>query len=87
LGGDVSPPRRISGAWPSAPAGEPRAGVAIVDAYVRDTGEVERVAEVSGDKRLSGALLEVVLGWRFRPAERKGAPVAARLRIQHVFLP
>jgi serine/threonine-protein kinase len=86
LGGDVAPPRRISGAWPSAPAGA-EAGVAIVDAYVRETGEVERVVEVSGEKGLREALVRAVLGWRFRPAECKGAPVAARLRVQVALLP
>ncbi len=87
LGGDVVPPRRIAGALPGAPGGTTPLGPAVVDAYVRETGEVARVVEVSGSERLSRALAEAVRGWRFRPAEQGGAPVAARLRVQHVFLP
>jgi TonB family protein len=85
LDGDIEPPRRISGAWPEAPSEGPRDGTAVVDVYVRETGEVGRVVKVAGDERLARALLLAVAGWRFRPAERKGAPVAARLRVQHVF--
>jgi predicted Ser/Thr protein kinase len=85
LGGDVAPPRRITGNLPAAPEGGAVVGPAVVDAYVRETGEVARVVEVAGDERLRRALAEAVQGWRFRPAERGGAPVAARLRVQHVF--
>jgi len=85
LGGDVVPPRRLAGAWPAAPAGQ--TGTARVDVFVRATGEVARVVFVSGENGLCSALAGAVRGWRFKPAERDGAPVAARLRVQHVFLP
>jgi hypothetical protein len=87
LGGDVVPPRRITGALPAAPEGGALAGSAVVDAYVRETGEVARVVEVMGHECLSRALAAAIRTWRFRPAERGGVPVAARLRVQHVFLP
>jgi TonB family protein len=82
---EVVPPRRIAGGLPALPEGEGLRGSAVVDVYVGKAGEVLRVEEVSGDSRLTRALEETVKRWRFEPAERAGAKVAARLRVQHVF--
>jgi hypothetical protein len=81
-GFDVVPPRRLAGTLPEEPGG---AGPAVVDVYVRETGEVARVVEVTGDEPARRALADAVRGWRFLPAERGAAKVAARLRVQHMF--
>jgi hypothetical protein len=59
--------------------------VALVDVYLGEAGEVLKVEAVEGESPLARALAEAIRGWRFSPAHRDGRPVAARLRVQHVF--
>jgi len=87
LADDIVPPRRIAGALPETPAEVRSRGSAVADVDVRETGEVLRVLRVEGDPRLLEALLQAIRGWRFAPASRNGAPVAVRLRVQHLFVP
>jgi predicted Ser/Thr protein kinase len=87
LARDVVPPRRVAGVLPTVPVDVRSRGSATADVDVRETGEVLRVLRVEGDPRLLDALLEAIRGWRFAPATRKGAPVAVRLRVQHLFVP
>jgi len=87
-GREVALPRRTSGEGPASVVREtvPVArGVALVDAYLGEGGEVLKVEAVEGASPLTRALAEAVRGWRFSPATRDGRPVAVRLRVQHVF--
>jgi predicted Ser/Thr protein kinase len=87
-GRDVAPPLRTAGSWPLSVVREaaPFArGIALVDVYLGEAGEVLKVEAVEGESPLARALAEAIRGWRFRPATRDGRPVPARLRVQHVF--
>jgi hypothetical protein len=87
LEADVTPPRRISGALPACPPDMGEPSRAVVDVYVRETGEVARVDEVGGPSALRRRLAEAATTWRFAPATRTGKRVAVRLRVLHVFVP
>jgi hypothetical protein len=87
LEADVTPPRRVSGALPACPEDLRGPSRAVVDVYVRETGEVARVDEVSGPSALRRCLAEAAATWRFAPATRAGQRVAVRLRVLHVFVP
>jgi predicted Ser/Thr protein kinase len=87
-GRDVRPPRRESGAWPAFREGggfSGRGGSALVDVSLAEDGKVLWVDPVEDDSPRTKALAEAVRGWRFAPARGHGKPLAARLRVQHVF--
>jgi len=87
----VTPPRRISGEWPSYPD-EARhlrmSGSVLVDMIVTEGGRPEqiRVLESAGAV-LDGTVTEAVSTWRFEPAVRDGVKVRVRWPYRHTFSP
>lgn len=67
---------------PVAPPGTAIAPAFIVDVLVSKTGEVMSATVALGDATLAATVESAVLGWRFDPARRDGAPVAAKIRLR-----
>jgi protein TonB len=69
--------------YPDSARRQGREGKVILRVEVRLDGRAGAVSvdRSSGDYRLDGAALAAVRQWRFRPALRNGAPVAAIVRV------
>jgi TonB family protein len=50
-------------------------GQVVVRAFVSETGDVEKVEEVSGDPILAKAAMDAVKNWKFKPFIKNGRPV------------
>ena len=92
VGGDVSPPRKISGDPPRYPkalratCGRGTARIAVtVDATGRPAHP--RWLDASGGPLMALALFEAVRGWRYEPALRGGRAVPVDVEIEHPFDP
>jgi TonB family protein len=89
LGPEVIAPRRLSGRLPSYPEAARARGLEgspVADLWVSESGEVLEVAITkSAGPTLDAALREAALGWRFKPATLRGAPISVRLSVQHLF--
>jgi hypothetical protein len=78
----IEPPKAIDTPTPLAPPGTDVAPSLIVDLIVSKTGEVTSTKVISGDETLAAMVESAVLAWRFEPALRDGAPVAAKIRVR-----
>lgn len=69
--------------YPYSARRQGRQGRVVLRVEVRPDGTAEAVSieRSSGDARLDEAALAAVRQWRFRPAQRNGAPVAADVRV------
>jgi protein TonB len=73
-----TPPTPISQprpAYPSAAKAEGVEGTVVVQFLVTAQGTIGEVRVVSGDSRLSSAVVEAVKRWRFQPGTFQGRPV------------
>jgi protein TonB len=61
--------------YPAAAKAEGVQGTVVVQFLVTAQGTVGEVRVVSGDSRLSGAVVEAVKRWRFQPGTFQGRPV------------
>ena len=80
VGGEVVPPRKISGDQPVYTEAARRAriqGVAILEALIDERGEVTSARVLKGlPMGLDDAAVDAVKTWKFTPAMRRGEPVA-----------
>ncbi len=60
-------------------------GAVRLGVHVSETGEVLRVDYLTGPPQLRDALCKAALRWRYRPARRGEAPVAARVMVDIEF--
>jgi TonB family protein len=60
-------------------------GQVVVRAFVSETGDVEKVEEVSGDPMLAKAAIDAVKNWKFKPFIRNGKPVKASTKLSFNF--
>jgi TonB family protein len=75
LSGPV-PLRKVDPKYPPALVSARVQGDVILYAIIRKDGSVDSVQLVKGiDPRLDQNAMEALVRWRFRPAERRGAPV------------
>jgi TonB family protein len=66
-----------------APPGAPAEGATVVlELVVGDDGDVDEARVLEGDEPFASAALAASRRWRFEPARRAGAPVAARIRFE-----
>jgi protein TonB len=87
LEGRTTPPEALDNArnrhpnYPEASRRRGEQGVVLVELFVDPSGRVAevRLLESSGFAALDAATLGALRDWRFRPAERAGLPVAARI--------
>jgi TonB family protein len=87
LEGRTIPPEALDNArnrhpnYPEASRRRGEQGVVLVELFVDPSGRVAevRLLESSGFAALDAATLGALRDWRFRPAERAGLPVAARI--------
>jgi TonB family protein len=97
VGGEISPPLRLSGAAPAYTQAARRArieGVAIVEAVIDERGEVTSTRILKGlPMGLDGAAMDAVKTWKFQPAKRLGEAVpvyfviTVNFRIESDFAP
>ena len=80
VGGDVKPPRRLDAPLPIYPNEAWAAGITgdvLVRAVIDATGAVADVEVLKGlPYGLTEAAVEAIRRWRFKPATRRGQPVA-----------
>lgn len=78
VGGDVSPPTRITMVWPAAPQSAQLVhGEVVLQLVVDEIGNVTSINVLKGlPQGLTEAAIEAVRQWKFRPARRNGLPVA-----------
>jgi TonB family protein len=62
------------------PEGQSESAVVVLELFIDADGAVTDVALVSGDPPFAGAAVEAARTWTFRPAERNGRKLAARIR-------
>jgi TonB family protein len=75
------PPRLITGRPATSTASTPR--TLVVDIIVLNSGHVEDPFIIEGgDPSLDDDVLEMISGWRYRPAMCDGNPIEAEGRIQ-----
>jgi protein TonB len=87
LEGRTTPPEALDNArnrhpnYPESSRRRGEQGVVLVELFVDPSGRVAevRLLESSGFAALDAATLGALREWRFRPAERAGLPVAARI--------
>jgi TonB family protein len=79
---EIQPPKAIDTPAPTAPPGTDIAPALVVELVVSKTGEVTSAKVLSGDEALAASVEEAALTWRFEPALRDGAPVAAKIRMR-----
>jgi periplasmic protein TonB len=87
LEGRTTPPEALDNArnrhpnYPESSRRRGEQGVVLVELFVDPSGRVAevRLLESSGFAALDAATLGALRDWRFRPAERAGLPVAARI--------
>ena len=79
---EIQPPKAVETPTPLAPPGTALAPAFIVDVLVSKTGDVTSAEVISGDTTLAATVESAVLAWRFEPALRDGAQVAAKIRIR-----
>jgi serine/threonine-protein kinase len=86
---EVEPPRRISGSPPQYPEEARRLGLSgtvLIEMTINERGQPEKVRVLeSAGAILDETLIESVWSWRFEPARRAGAKVAAPWRYRHSF--
>jgi TonB family protein len=88
-GPDVTPPKLISGVealYPESAQALKLRGRVTVEMTISERGEPSdfRVVESAGET-LDDAVLAAVRTWRFAPAEKNGAKVRTRFRVQQTF--
>ena len=79
---------RLSGAPPQYPAIARSAriqGSVVLAASISKTGSIENLRVVSGPPMLQSAALDAVRGWRYKPYQLNGEPVAVDTTITVVF--
>jgi hypothetical protein len=74
----VVPPRLVSEPATTYPAGVSREATVVLTLTVGKDGAVESAVPAAADEPFSSAAAAAALAWRFVPATRDGAPVAAK---------
>ena len=89
LEGDVTAPVEISRPQPRYPEEAKKnhvEGVVVIEAVIDQKGAVISAKAVkSPDEQLSGAAIEAVQKWTYRPATKKGQPVRVSLTVTVTF--
>jgi TonB family protein len=94
VGGDVKPPRFVSGSQPTIDqikkesAGKKviEAGSTILLVAISDDGSVQSVKVLKSlNPPLDAKAIEAVRQWKYEPATKKGVPVAAEIAIAVAF--
>jgi TonB family protein len=91
VGGDVKPPVPIDTPQPDQQAPNPKhktryTGTALLQLVVAEDGSVRDVRVVRGLKSdLDSKAIEAVKAWKFKPATRKGEPVAVQIMVEITF--
>jgi protein TonB len=81
VGGDVTSPRKVSGAPPVYPDIARRAGIqgiVIIETIIDADGNVTNLSVLKGEPLLNQAAVDAVATWKFRPATLQGRPVKVR---------
>jgi TonB family protein len=82
LAAAVVPPRLIGEASVSYPEGAAGAAEVLLELVVGAAGEVREARAIEGAEPFAAAALAASRSWRFEPARRAEAAVAARIRFQ-----
>lgn len=80
------PPRPLTELTAEYPPGASGDQACVVELVVGVDGIPREVRVIDGSFLFAEAALAAAQGWRFSPAERDGAPVAARIRLQITFV-
>ena len=73
---EPSPLRKVDPKYPPTLAAEHVEGEVILYAVIRRDGSVDSIQVVHGiDQQLDANAVRALAQWKFRPAERQGAPV------------
>jgi TonB family protein len=84
VGGQLQQPQLISSVAPVYP---PNArmqriqGVVVLDALVDETGKVVETTVIAGPAPLLSAAQQAVRGWKYKPAELNGKPIAVHTKV------
>ena len=81
----VMPPRQRGSSEVAYPAGASGDGLVVLIVLVDSDGSVADVKAVSGEEPFVAAAVDATRTWKFDPATRDGAPVAARIKMEVVF--
>jgi len=81
----VMPPRQRGTPDVEYPAGANGDGAVVLIVLVDAEGSVGDVTPASGEEPFVTAAVAAVRGWKFDPATRNGAPLAARIKMEIVF--
>ncbi|HEX7185522.1 MAG TPA: energy transducer TonB [Thermoanaerobaculia bacterium] len=78
--GGVQPPellRRVDPVYPDSVRRKAIAGIGIFELVINEKGRICTIRVLRGlDPRVDAAMVDAVRQWTFRPARRKGKPVA-----------
>ncbi|HEU4403670.1 MAG TPA: TonB-dependent receptor plug domain-containing protein [Polyangiaceae bacterium] len=85
--GAALPPRLLSSPEIASPPGAEGAASVVLEVVVRADGTAGEARAVEGAEPFVAAALAAARGFRFEPASRAGAPVAARVRLAVSFRP
>jgi TonB family protein len=80
-----TPPVALAPLTAAYPAGQQGDASVILEIVVDAKGAVQSAVALSGSEPFAAAAIAASSSWRFRPATRAGAPVAARVRAQIAF--
>jgi TonB family protein len=83
---DVRPPRALTPLTASYPEGASGDAVVVVELTVDRRGGVSDARAIEGAEPFASAAVAVAYSWRFEPAVRGDAPVAARIRVAVEFV-
>jgi TonB family protein len=81
----VMPPRQQGSADVAYPEGASGDAVVVLIVLVDASGSVGDVTPASGDEPFVSAAVAAARGWKFDPAMRNGAPLAARIKMEIAF--
>ena len=86
VGGDVSAPKLIHKVEPRYTKRAKKAklkGEVVLSAVLSSSGKPEKIEVVKSlDADLDAEAVKAASQWQFKPAEKKGEPVAVRIKIQ-----
>jgi protein TonB len=88
IGGDVKPPRLITGPaaiYPVLAAQAHVHGMVVIDAIIDEHGNVVQEKVVSGHPLLVQAALDAVRQWRYQPTLLNGEPVEVDTTVDVIF--
>jgi TonB family protein len=83
----LTPPRAVAAGRVPYPPGATGTAVVVVEIVVDAEGEVTKASLVDGSAPFDAVTLDAARRWRFEPARRADAAVAARIRVRVEFTP